>query len=101
MVGCYVGVREYGRELVLGGRNLIVFCFGENAELPQLFVEVTHIFGNSRLYGSEIMILKLLTFGRSGAEKSSAGENKILSLVIELLLYKEIFLFGAYRCDNS
>ena len=42
VVGSDVGGGENGRQLVLGGRHLVVLGFGEHAQLPQLFVQILH-----------------------------------------------------------
>ena len=41
------------------------------------------------------MVLQLLTLRRLCAEKGASGINKVLALVVNFLIYKEIFLLGA------
>ena len=48
---------------MLGRCHLVVLCLGENAELPELIVQVLHEGGYAGLDHAEIMVVKLLTFG--------------------------------------
>ena len=84
-----------GRQLMLRGRNLVVLGLCENAELPELLVEVGHVCRDSRLDNSEIVVVHLLTLGRLCAEERASAENQILALFIERLVNEEIFLLGA------
>ena len=51
---------------------------------------------HTSVYGTEIMIVKLLTLRRSCAEKGSSAVNEILSLFKHLFINKEILLLGTY-----
>ena len=84
-----------GCQLMLRGRNLVVLGLCENAELPELLVEVGHVCRDSRLDNSEIVVVHLLTLGRLCAEERASAENQILALFIERLVNEEIFLLGA------
>ena len=67
----------------------------KHAQLPQLFVQVCHVFSNSGLYRAEVVILHLLPLGGGGAEKGAPCHDKILTPVVQLLGDKEVFLLGA------
>ena len=68
--------------------------FGKNTQLPQLVVQLFHKRLNARLYDSEIVILKLLTLRRLCTKKGTPRIYKVLALVVNVLVYKEIFLLG-------
>ena len=68
---------------------------GQDAELPQLLVQILHIRRDARTDGAEIMIVQLLTLGRLRAEERPAAQAQILALQIELLVDQEIFLLRA------
>ena len=74
--------------------------FSQNSELPKLIVKLFHKCLNARLYNSEIVVLKLLTLRRLCTEKGTPRIYKVLALVVNVLVYKEIFLLGAYRGFN-
>ena len=90
-----IGGGEDGRHFVLSGGDLIMLGLGKHADLPKLVVQLLHKCGDSRLDSAEVMVVKLLTLGRSCAEKGSAGIYKVFSLIVELLVNKEVFLLGA------
>ena len=69
--------------------------FGKNTQFPQLVVQLFHKRLNARLYDSEIVILQLLTLRRLCAEKGATRIYKVLALVVNVLVNKEIFLLGA------
>ena len=95
MVGCDVGGGIYGRKLMLCGRDLVVFGFCEYAELPEFFVQVRHICGDTRLDRAEIVVVHFLTLGRLCTEQCSAGEHQIFAFFVHLLVDEEVFLFGS------
>ena len=67
----------------------------EHAQLPQLAVEILHVFRHARTDGAEVMIVQLLPLGRLRAEERAAAELQILALFIERLIDQEIFLLRA------
>ena len=69
--------------------------FSQNSELPKLIVKLLHKRLNTRLYDSEIVILQLLSLRRLCAEKGATRIYKVLALVVNVLVNKEIFLLGA------
>ncbi len=86
---------------MLSGSNLVMLGLGKNAKLPKLFVEVCHVFGDSRLDNAEIVIIHFLTLRRLCSEKSSARKFQILALLVHLLINKEIFLLRSDRGANT
>ena len=92
---------EDRRQLVLGGRHLVVLCLGEDAELPQLLVQVAHIVGNAGFDGAEVVVVQLLTLGRLCAEQCSAGQLQILALLIYLSVDQKILLLGSHGSDDA
>ncbi len=62
----YGGVNR--RQLVLRRCDLVVSRFGEDAQLPKLFVQLSHIGRNARLDGAEVVVVHLLTLRRLRAE---------------------------------
>ena len=80
-----------------------MLCCCKDSELPELFVKVFHEGLNTGFDDAEIVIFHLLSLGRKCAKQSSSGVDKILSLVVHLLVDKEVFLLGsdggADRCD--
>ena len=62
--GEHVGVHrdvsgsKHRRHFVLGGRNLVMFGFGENSVTPKLFVQIAHKFRNLRFGFSSLFWLR-------------------------------------------
>lgn len=94
MVGRNVCSGEDRRQLVLCRGDLVVLCLSKHAELPQLFVELLHERGNSRLDRAEVMVFKLLTLRCACTEQRAARVNEVRALIVELFIDKEIFLLG-------
>ena len=65
-----------------------------------MLVEVLHIVAYSLLDNAEVVIFKLLTLYRCRTEKCSACEDKVFSLIVCLLVNKEVFLLGT-DCSNN
>ena len=86
---------------MLSGGYLVVLGFGQNAQLPQLLIQVSHVSGNSGLDNAKVMIVHLLTLGGLGAEQGTAGIDQILALVIHCLIDQEVFLLGADGSANT
>ena len=63
-------VVKIGRQLVLRGGDLVVLGLGEDAELPELLVQLVHERRHARLDGAEIVVVQLLALGRACAPKS-------------------------------
>ena len=92
LVGGDVRAREHGREFVLAGSDFVVLGLCEDAQLPQLLVQVLHIGGNARFDGAEVMIFQLLPLRGFCAEQRSARKYEILARVVHLAVDEEIFL---------
>ena len=75
--------------------------FRENTELPQLVVEILHIREDARLDRTEVVIVELLTLGRTSAEERAACIDQILALCVQLLGNKEVFLLGSDRGNDA
>ena len=81
IAGC-IGITVNGRHFMLGRRHLIVLGLGEDAQLPQLVVEILHKGGDSGTDRAKIVILQLLSSGRFGAKKRPAGHDQIFALLV-------------------
>ena len=89
---------KHRRHFVLGGRNLVMFGFGENSVTPKLFVQIAHKFRNLRFDSAEVMVFKLLSARCRRAEKRPSRQPQILALIILLLGNKEVLLLGPDGC---
>ena len=95
-----VCIRVDRGKLMLAGCALVVLCFGENAQPPQLLIQILHEFGYPGTDGGEIVVVQLLSLGRGCAEKSSACQAQILPLGVQVLGQKEILLLSAHTGDD-
>ena len=100
VVGGHIGGGEDGGQFVLGGGHLVVLCFRQDAQLPQLLVQLLHKGGDSRFDGPEIVVLQLLALGGLGPEQGAAAEHQVLAALVELPVHQEVLLFGAHRGDD-
>ena len=82
-------------KLVLSGSNLVVLSLCEDTELPELAVEVSHVLGNSRLDGAEVVVIHFLTLGRHCTEERASCHNKILALLPHLTVNEKVLLLGS------
>ena len=78
--------------------NFIMFCLCRNTEFPELFVQIMHVSCNTWLQSSEIMIFHFLSFRSRSTDQCTSAEDQVLSLIIKIFVYKEIFLFRTYGC---
>ena len=78
-----------------------MLCLCKDTEFPEFLVKVFHISSNSCLDCTEVMVVKFLSFRSFCTEKCSACINKILSLIVSVLINKEVFLLRTYCCCNS
>ena len=95
-----VGIAVDRRHFVLGGCCFVVLGLGEDAEFPQLVVQVLHKCGNSGADRAKIVILQLLSSGRFSAKERSSRHDQIFALLVEILIEQEIFLFRADLGDD-
>ena len=100
VVGGHIGGGEDGGQLVLSGGYLVVLCFRQDAQLPQLLVQLLHKGGDSRFDGPEIVVLQLLALGGLGPEQGAAGVQQVGPLVVELFVDKEVLLLRAHGGDH-
>ena len=70
---------------------------GQNAQLPQLLVQVGHIRRHAGLDGAEVVVVHLLPLGRLRAEQRAPAEHQILPLVEHGAIHKEVLLLGSHR----
>ena len=84
-------------QLMLRGRDLIMFCLGRNAELPELLIQIMHERRDLRFQDTEVMILHFLSFRRGRSQQSPSAEKKVFPLLIHILVDEEIFLLGSDR----
>ena len=90
-----VGGVEDGGQLMLAGSYFVVLGLGGDAQLPQLFVQLLHKFGDLGTDDTEVMLLQLLTLGRGSTEQSAAGKDQVLTGLVVFFLNKEVLLLGA------
>ena len=97
MIVCNIGRRKDRREFMLRGGDFVVLRFGENAELPEFFVQFFHKRFDSGLDRTEIVIFQFLSARRFCAEQGTAAQAEIFSCVVHFFIHEEIFLFGPDR----
>ena len=83
-------------KLMLAGSNLVVLGLGRNAELPELLIQVVHIFGYLRLQNTEIVILHLLSLRSRCTDQCATGQKQVLTLEVHILVDQKILLLGSY-----
>ena len=101
VVGCDICSCKNRSQLVLRRSNLVVLCLSKNTEFPKLIIKVCHESGNSCLDCAEVMVVKFLSFRSFCTKECSACVDKVFSLVINIFIYKEVFLLRTYCCCNS
>ena len=67
---------------------------GLDAELPHLDLSVVDVINHLDRKISEVLIMELLTLGRGAAEKGTAGQLEIGSLVVVVTVDEEELLLG-------
>ena len=75
-----------------------MFRFCRNTEFPELFVQIMHVSCNTWLQSSEIVIFHFLSFRSRSTDQCTSAEDQVLSLIVEVFVYKEIFLLRTYGC---
>ena len=91
-----VGIGEDGRDLVLGGRDLVVLRLGQHPKLPQLLVQLPHERGHPGLDGAVVVVVQLLPLGGLCTEQRPAAELQILPQVVYLPVDEEILLLRTH-----
>jgi hypothetical protein len=83
------------------GATSLCFRLREDAELPELLVEVGHILGHARMERAEVVVVELLSLGRPGSEERAARVAQVLALFVELAVDQEILLLRAHSRVNA
>ena len=96
MVGGDVGGGVDGGQLVLGGGHLVVLGLGQDAQLPQLVVQVGHVGGHPGLDGAEVVVVHLLALGGLGAEEGAAGKAQVPALLPHFGVHQEVLLLRTH-----
>ena len=93
----HVGGGIDGGQLVLCGRHFVMLGLSQYPQFPQLVIQLLHIGRHPGFYYAEVVVVHLLSFGRALAKEGTAGETQIRALIVHLLGYEEVFLFGPHR----
>ena len=80
MIGRDISSCKDWSHLMLSRSNLVMLCLGKDSKLPELNVEILHECSDALLNGTEVVIIKLLTLWSRCTEKSTTGEDQILTL---------------------
>jgi hypothetical protein len=92
-----LSLQKSGRTQTVQVQLHYVVCVKEcrGGKIP---VQIPHKSVYTFRYGSKIMIIQLLAFGRCMSKNSSAGKQKIRSCICEACINYKIFLFPTQRC---
>ena len=85
---------------MLTGGPLIVLGLGENAQPPQLLVQILLKLRDSGPDSGKVMVVQLLTLGSGRTEEGPTGKPQILPLGVQVLRQQKIFLLRAYAGDD-
>ena len=96
VVNCHICLCIDRSQLVLCRSYFVVLCLCRNTKFPKLFVHILHERSDPLADGSEVMVIKLLSFRRHCTEECTACKDKVFSLKELLLIYKEVFLLRSY-----
>ena len=94
LVGGQDGVGVERSDLVLAGGDLSVSGGGLDAELPHLDLGVVDAVDHADREIGKVLVVELLTLGRGAAEKGTAGQLEIGSLVVVVTVDEEELLLG-------
>ena len=92
MIGAHVRVLEYGGDLILSRRDLVVARFDRDPELRQLALGLEHAGQDPLRNRAEIMVVELVALGRLGAEQGPTGREQIRPLEVVLLVDQKVLL---------
>ena len=92
-----VGLLEHGGTFELVGGHLVVAGLDGDAQLEGLGLEVAHEGMHAVRDGTEVMVLQLLTLGRSMAEERPPGHHDVRPGVVKGLVNEEVLLFPTQR----
>ena len=80
-------------QLMLCRSSFVVFGLAGNAHFAQIFVQILHEFSNTNPDSSTVVVIQFLTFCRFCTEQSASADFQVKALVVQLVIYKEVFLF--------
>ena len=95
VVGGQVGGGIDGRQLMLGGGDLVVLGLRQDAQLPELLVQILHVGRHLGLDDAEVVVVHLLALGGLRTEQGASGQTQIQPLVIQSAGNQEVFLLRA------
>ena len=98
VVNGYVCSIEYRSQLMLCRSNFVMFGFSWDTKFPEFFIKIMHVSRYTRFQGSEVMVFHFLSFWSRSTNQGTSAENQVFSLIIEIFIYQEIFLFRTYGC---
>ena len=90
---CRIAIHRSAFELVR--RHLVMSCLKKDTKLICLCLKVFHERNDTRRYGAEVMILKLLVLSRGMSYDSPSREHEVRACIVKRLVYKEIFLLNS------
>ena len=96
-----VGGLEDRGHLVLGRGHLVVLRLRQDAQLPELLVQILHVGLYPRLDRAEVVVLQLLALRGLRAEEGAPGEDQILALEIHLAVHQKILLLRPHVGDDA
>ena len=93
-------VVKMGASSCWAGGHLVVLGLGQDAQLPQLFIQLFHKGSHTGLDGAVVVVLQLLALGGLGPEQGAAAEHQVLPALVELPVHQEVLLLRAHRGDD-
>ena len=93
VVHSHVRGGEYRCQFELCRRHFVVLGLCQDAQLPELLVQVVHERLHAAFDRAEIVVFHLLALGSRRTEQRAAGILKVLALAVVLLVNQEVFLF--------
>ena len=85
--------REDRSQLVLGRRYLVMLGLGQDAQLPQFFVQLFHEGFHTRFDDAEVVVFHFLSLRHLRAEQGAAAVDQVAAFLPQLLVDQEVFLF--------
>ena len=101
LVGCRISAGEYRRHFMLCGSNFVVLCLGHYSEPPERIVKIPHIRMNTAVDRAKVVVVHFLTLERRSSEQRSSGVYEILALLVNALVYEEVFLLRTHSGINA
>ena len=77
---------------MLGRRGFVMLGLRQDAQLPELLIQLGHKGLNAGLDGAEEMISQLLPLGRPGTKESPPCKDQIAALIIEFFIDQKVLL---------